>query len=336
MKEAMLYEKLDNKIVHCHLCSHGCKIKEGNFGICGVRQNINGVLNTFAYGYVIAANIDPIEKKPLYNFLPGSKSFSIATIGCNFKCDFCQNWQISQVDITSNGLLSSQGGEKMTPQELVQGAKKTGCQSISYTYTEPTIFFEYAYETAVLAKKEGLANVFVTNGFMTSEALEMICPYLDAANVDLKSFRDSYYSTVCKGRLEPVLETIRLMKKLGIWVELTTLLITGMNDSEEELRDIATFIRDVSVDIPWHISRFHPDFKLTDIESTPINVMRRAEEIGKNVGLRYVYLGNVYGEGNNTYCYNCGEELVQRQGFVVKKNIVVDSRCPRCKSKIGG
>jgi len=340
MKEALLYEKLENKLVHCFLCSHHCRITDKKFGFCGVRQNIDGVLYTHAYGKVIAAHIDPIEKKPLYHCLPGSSSFSIATIGCNFHCGFCQNWEISQSTFKAQG-LSLQGtvpaaGQELSPEEIVKGASKNKCKSISYTYTEPTIFFEYAFETAKIAKEKGLYNNFVTNGFMTKECLEMIKPYLDAANVDLKFFKDSAYKKICAGGLEPVLNSIRLMHKLGIWVEVTTLLVPGENDSEEELSGIAEFIASVDKNMPWHISRFHPDYKFTDHVSTPEAALKKAQEIGKRAGLTYIYVGNVYGWGNDTYCHNCQKLLVRREVFSVLEYNIKEGKCLYCHTVIPG
>ena len=235
MKEAFLYEQKGDQTVRCDLCSHRCSIQPGKRGICNVRKNQNGILRTLVYGEVIAANSDPIEKKPLYHFLPGSRSYSVATPGCNFKCSFCQNWQISQIE--DNGVLL--GGRPMSPGAIAEDAHASGCSSIAYTYTEPTIFFEYAYDTARCAKELGLANLFVTNGYMTREALDMINPYLDACNVDLKAFTESFYNSFCKARLEPVLDSIRYMKELGLWIEITTLLIPDKNDSDEELDAIA-------------------------------------------------------------------------------------------------
>jgi len=288
----MLYEKGEGGKVHCYLCAHNCKIASGQFGFCGVRQNTQGTLNTLIYAEVVAANIDPIEKKPLYHFLPGSVSFSIAAIGCNFRCGFCQNWQISQASRRSQKDKSRQGHELM-PEEIVREAKDRRCESISYTYTEPTVFFEYAYDTAKIAKEAGLKNIFVTNGYMSKEALETINPYLDAANIDLKSFREEFYIKNCKARLQPVLDSIKLAKELGIWIEITTLIIPGQNDSESELSDIAGFIAGIGKDIPWHISRFHPDYQFLDQKPTPIETLKKAEDLGKKAGLRYVYLGNV-------------------------------------------
>ena len=289
MQEAMFYNKAKGKEAQCYLCAHNCKIALGQFGFCGVRQNIQGVLNTLVYAQVIAANVDPIEKKPLYHFLPGSMSFSIATVGCNFRCGFCQNWQISQV----SGQDNAREVYKLMPERIVEEAKKNHCQSISYTYTEPTIFFEYAYDIAKVAKQAGLKNIFVTNGYMSKEALETISPYLDAANIDLKSFREKFYVENCKGHLQPVLDSIKLAKKLGVWIEITTLIIPGYNDSVSELSDIAGFIASVGKDIPWHISRFHPDYHFLNQKLTPIETLKKAEDLGKKAGLDHVYLGNV-------------------------------------------
>lgn len=285
---AMFFNKLDNNNVECFLCSHCCRIAPENYGTCRQRKNIGGDLYTYAYGDIVAANIDPIEKKPLYHFLPGSKTFSIAAAGCNFKCGFCQNWQISQA-----GENKDSASKPFKPEEIVDAAIQSGCASIAYTYTEPTIFFEYSYDTSKIAKEKGLSNVYVTNGYMSKEALQAISPYLDAANIDLKSFSDEFYQKVCKARLQPVLDTIKRMNDLGIWIEITTLLVPGMNDSEEELKNIAGFIAGINNAIPWHVSRFHPDYNFNDIPITPIESMERAKRIGLAAGLKHVYLGNV-------------------------------------------
>jgi pyruvate formate lyase activating enzyme len=332
IKEARLWEKLDDQKVHCCLCAHGCKIAESKFGICGVRQNRQGTLYTMIYADVIAAHVDPIEKKPLYHFLPGSQSFSIATIGCNFKCGFCQNWQISQTS-TKNGFTHSR--REVPPEKVLEEARKNECRSISYTYTEPTIFFEYALDTARLAHEAGLYNVFVTNGYMTRQALEMIRPYLDAANVDLKSFSDDSYKKSCKARLQPVLDTISAMKALGVWVEVTTLVIPGENDSDDELRQIAEFIAGVDHMIPWHISRFHPDYEFRDHVATPIETLLKAREIGRGAGLCYIYLGNVP-EGTDTNCQGCGDRVIERRYMGLKDCRLESGRCPTCGTGIEG
>ena len=332
-KEASLYEKLENKLVHCFLCSHHCKIAPQKFGFCGVRQNIDGILYTQVYGRPCTLHVDPIEKKPLYHFLPGSTSFSIATIGCNFHCGFCQNWEISQAKI---GKQAELGREEVSPDEIVKHTLKNKCASISYTYTEPTIFFEYAYDTAKLAKEKGLYNNFVTNGYMTKECLEMAKGYLDAANVDLKFFKDSSYKKICAGSLEPVLDSIRLMHELGIWVEITTLVVTGENDSQEELSDIAKFIASVDKNIPWHISRFHPDYKFNDRCATPEATLKKAQDLGYQAGLTYIYVGNVIGFGNDTHCPNCKKLLIKREVFSVLEYNIKAGKCSFCNAVIPG
>ena len=332
MREALLYEKLENKLVHCYLCNHHCKIAEKKFGICGVRQNIDGKLYSHVYGKAIASHVDPIEKKPLYHFFPGSTSFSIATIGCNFRCGFCQNWEISQSSIRDG----NSPGEEFSPEEIVKAAIKYNCKSISYTYTEPTIFFEYALDTAKLAKEKGLYNNFVTNGYMTKEALQMIKPYLDAANVDLKFFKDGSYKKICRANLDPVLDSIKFMHQLGIWVEVTTLVVTGENDSEEELTGIANFISDLDKNIPWHVSRFHPDYQFADRRPTPEATLRKTQEIGKKAGLNYIYVGNVSGFGNDTYCHNCKKLLIKREIFSVLEYNIKTGKCLYCNVAIPG
>lgn len=331
-KEAMLWEKTTRDVLHCFLCAHHCMIAEDAFGFCGMRRNIGGKLYTYAYGETIANHVDPIEKKPLYHFLPGSFSYSIATIGCNFHCGFCQNWVISQTSVRDGAAE----GYELKPSEIVREALRNKCASISYTYTEPTIFFEYAYDTAILAHEKGLYNNFVTNGFMTKEAIEKISPYLDAANVDLKFFNDDSYKEVCKSRLKPVLESIENMKRLKIWIEITTLIIPGKNDSDKELKDTASFIAGVGKEIPWHLSRFHPDYKYLETPSTPLETMERARRIGRNAGLKYVYLGNVSDRGE-TACPGCGAILIERAGF--SASILKDfknGKCAKCGTAIEG
>jgi pyruvate formate lyase activating enzyme len=332
-REAMLWRGREEGRVECFLCAHRCVIAPAKSGVCKVRDNVQGKLVTHVYGEVIAAHIDPIEKKPLYHFLPGTTSFSIATIGCNFRCPFCQNWQISQAGREDRGFG---GGQALSPEEIVGAAKKRGCRSISYTYTEPTIFFEYAYDTARLAREAGLANVFVTNGYMTAEALRTIRPFLDAANVDLKAFQDETYKQVCGARLEPVLDSIRLMRELGIWVEVTTLVVPGMNDGAEELSAIARFIASVGFEVPWHISRFHPDYRYTQTPATPVETLRKAAALANEARLNFVYIGNVWGESDATSCPRCGKVLIRRSGFSVEENRTRGGRCPSCGSPVAG
>ena len=333
--EAYLYDTLDNKKVRCNLCSHRCLINEGRRGICGVRENKGGQLETLVYGKLIARNIDPIEKKPLFHFLPGSLSYSVATVGCNFRCQFCQNADIAQMPADRGGMIM---GENCGPAEIVDAAIRAGCKSISYTYTEPTIYFELAYDTARLAADKGLRNIFVTNGYMSAEALKMIHPVLDAANVDLKAFTDNYYKEQCGARLKHVQATLKLMKSLGVFVEVTTLIVPGLNDDPGQLKDLAQFIaQDLGVETPWHISRFHPTYKLTDRPSTPVKTLIKARKIGIDAGLKYVYTGNVPGNAaENTYCYDCGEMVIERRGFQVSRLKVENGRCIRCGTEIDG
>jgi len=332
MKEAYLYKSLEELKVRCILCNHRCLIREGGIGKCFVRKNISGKLYSLVYAKLIAENIDPIEKKPLFNFLPGSSTYSIATVGCNFRCFFCQNYQISQVSIDDNNMP----GRFETPENIVKKAIENCCSSISYTYTEPTIFFEFAYDTSIIAKKNQLKNIFVTNGFMSKEALDMISPYLDAANVDLKSFSDDFYKKNTGGRLKPILDNIKYMKKLGVWVEVTTLLIPGLNDSKEELEQIAAFLRDAGREIPWHISAYYPQYK-SKISPTSYKKIIEAVEIGKEAGLLYVYGGNINYPGlENTSCPKCGNEIITRNGFKIARTDMNDGSCGKCDFKIDG
>lgn len=336
MHEALLYTKEPDKSARCYLCRHRCHIKAGQRGVCQVRENIDGALYSILYGRPCSVAIDPIEKKPFFHFWPGSHSLSIATLGCNFQCPFCQNWEISQYKRAQSTEHRVQ--REVSSDEIVKRAIENGCQSISYTYTEPTIFYEYARDIAELARQRGLKNNFVTNGYMTREMLDDMRPLLDAANVDLKAFKEKTYRTVMKADLKGVLDSIQYMKELGIWVEVTTLIVPGMNDDIEELKSIAEFIAGVGKEIPWHISRFYPHYKMTDLEPTPIKIMCEAHGLGKKAGLRYVYMGNVPGdETENTFCWNCGTKLIERFGFSVGKNIVSkDGTCPKCGAKIDG
>jgi pyruvate formate lyase activating enzyme len=333
MKRALFQEPREGGKVQCGLCAHRCIIAPGHRGICAVRENREGVLVSLVYDKVIAQNIDPIEKKPLFHFLPGTTSFSIATPGCNFRCKHCQNADISQLPRDRGGMLT---GQPARPAQIVAAARQMGCASISYTYTEPTIYYELAFDTAQLAAAAGLKNVFVTNGYITPEALREIRPYLHAANIDLKAFTDDFYRDICGARLQPVLDSIRLYRELGVWTEITTLVIPGHNDSERELRQIAEFIRSIDPDIPWHVSRFHPTYLLTDRPRTPVVTLQRAREIGIAAGLRHVYEGNVPGEGEETFCGNCRKPVVRRFGFTVERMDVRDGRCPFCGTVIAG
>ena len=333
MKEAYLYEKLENDKVRCVLCSHNCLIKNGGKGLCGVRENRSGTLFSLVYGKVIANHCDPIEKKPLFHFLPGTHSYSIATVGCNFKCLFCQNADISQMPTDHDRIM----GQDMSPDRIVDEALSTRSATISYTYTEPTIFYELAVDTARLAVSKGIKNVFVSNGYMTAQCLQDIFPDLHAANVDLKAFSDKFYKEQCGAKLGPVLNTLETMKEMGVWLEVTTLLIPGLNDSTEELNEIARFLAGLDPNIPWHISRFHPTYNLTNVHSTPPDSIKRARDLGYEAGLKYVYTGNLPGDvGEKTFCHNCHELLIDRVGFNVIQNKIKDELCPKCGIKIPG
>ena len=333
--ESYLYQPLDGRNVKCHLCSHRCAIKDGRRGLCSVRENQGGTLQTLVYGKLIARHVDPIEKKPLFHFMPGTLSYSIATVGCNLRCRFCQNADIAQMPTDHNGRIM---GNAVTAQQVVDDAAKSGCSSIAYTYTEPTVFFEFAHDTAQLAHQRGIRNVFVTNGYMTPEAIDMIKPYLDAANVDLKAFTDDFYKDLCGARLVHVQDTLRRMKAAGIFVEVTTLIVTGLNDDPAELQQLAEFIaHDLGTDTPWHISRFHPTYKLTDRPATPLKTLTQARNSGLQAGLKYVYTGNVPGdEGENTFCPGCGQRVIERWGFQVGAIRIEDGCCAHCGHKIDG
>jgi len=328
--EAMLYKKAGGNACNCFLCSHRCRnIKPGKRGVCRVRENRDGTLVSLVYGRLIAEHVDPIEKKPLYHFMPGTVSLSIATAGCNFKCDYCQNWQISQTDGTVGP------NRHTSPEEVVHSAKSHHCPSISYTYTEPTIFFEFAHDCAKLAQAEGIRNNFVTNGFQTPETIEVMAGLIDAANVDLKAFSDTFYRERCKARLEPVCEAIRLMHEAGIHIEVTTLLIPGFNDDEDELKALTEFLAGVSVDIPWHVSRYHPNYRFDKARPTPSESIFHALELGEQAGLRYLYAGNMpAGDYENTRCPGCGATVIERTGFSARTPGLDGSKCKACGEEL--
>ncbi len=333
LHKAMLYRQEGASVV-CELCAHECRIKDGKRGICGVRRNRGGVLFSLVYGELVAEHIDPIEKKPLFHFLPGSLSYSISTVGCNFHCRHCQNSSISQALHMSEEEMS---GSRRSPDQVVDAAAASGCSSISYTYVEPTVFFEFAYDCCILAKRRGIGNVFVSNGYMSQKATRMLAPVLDAINIDIKAFSEEFYKKICGARLHPVLETVRLMKELGIWVEITTLVIPGLNDSEDELRKIASFIADIDPAMPWHVTAFYPTYNMTDRPPTSVSTLRKARQIGLDRGLHFVYEGNVPGEGGeNTYCPSCLKEIIHRIGFSIRSNKINTSCCPHCGEKIRG
>ncbi len=334
MKEAALYEKLEEQQVRCDLCAHHCRIQPGKRGVCGVRENRDGILYSLVYGRPISMAVDPVEKKPLFHFYPGSTAFSIATLGCNFRCRFCQNADISQWPREKGTVV----GDDVPPEVVVREAQRYRSRSIAYTYTEPTVFTEYAYDIAVLAREVGIANVYVTNGYMTAQMLDAFHPYLDAANVDLKSFRDEFYKQQCGARLQPVLDSLKTMVQQGVWVEVTTLVIPGLNDGEEELRQIAAFVAgELGADVPWHISRFHPNYQMFDRPATPVATLHRAREIGQEAGLRYIYEGNVPGAGGeDTVCPQCGQPVIRRFGYRTLEYAIQGGRCAHCSTPIAG
>ncbi|MFH2123928.1 MAG: AmmeMemoRadiSam system radical SAM enzyme [Pseudomonadota bacterium] len=334
MHEAQLYSQGNDGEVVCELCAHHCRIKEGHRGICGVRENRNGVLFSLVYGWLVAEHVDPVEKKPLYHFLPGSRSYSVSTVGCNFHCRHCQNFSISQ---PGKFAAEAPPGIQRSPEYVVAEAVRSGCQSISYTYVEPTIFFEFAYDCSVLARKQGLKNVFVSNGYMSEQATRKLVPVLDAINIDIKAFTDDFYRKICGAHLQPVLDTVRLMHELGVWVEITTLLIPGLNDSDAELTEIAEFIVSLDPAIPWHVTAFYPTYKLTDRPATSVHSLQKARDIGLAAGLKFVYEGNVPGSGGeNSICPSCQTRLITRFGFTIEEKRLVHGCCPQCGAQIAG
>ncbi len=334
MKEASFWEKRDENVLQCLLCRHHCIIAEGKRGICGVRENRDGTLYSLVYGFPCADHVDPIEKKPLFHFYPGTKAFSIATVGCNFRCLHCQNHEISQSPRETSRVF----GRNVPHEDIVKEAKATRCTSISYTYTEPTVFFEYAFDIMKIARREGIANNFVTNGYIEEGPLKAIAPYLDAANIDLKGFSESFYGKVCGAKLSGVLDTVRLHRKLGIWIELTTLVIPGHNDGDEELASIARFIaQELGPEVPWHVSAFYPTYRLLDSPPTSVKTLARARQIGIEAGLRYVYVGNIPGlDGENTCCPTCHKTIIGRYGYSITEYNLKGGACSFCGSAVDG
>jgi pyruvate formate lyase activating enzyme len=330
---AWMSKSMPNGAILCLACSHQCRIKEGKFGICNIRQNIEGTLILLPYGKASAYNIDPIEKKPLYHFYPGTDIYSIGTIGCNYQCNFCQNWSLSQYPKLNSGPLDS--GKTFYPEDIIQTCLNHNIPSIAFTYNEPAIFFEYAYDTAKLAKKHNIKTVFVSNGYETIESLEKIKPYIDAVNIDLKAFSERFYAKVCKAALSPVKQTIKWLWENNVWMEITTLLIPNQNDSEDEIKQIAAFINNISPTIPWHISRYHPDYQSKE-PATPIKKLKEAYTIGKKVGLEHVYIGNIdLPNMSDTVCPKCKHTLIDRNPHQAI-NRIIKGKCYNCKTAIPG
>ena len=330
MKEAMHYERLEQKTVQCHICPRNCKIKPNNYGFCRARKNENGSLYSMVYAAPCSVNIDPIEKKPLFHFLPGTGSYSIGTSGCNLRCKFCQNWQISQAMPDEVPFID------LPPKKVVEEAINNNCKSIAYTYTEPVIFYEYVYDTARLARKQGLKNVCVTNGFINQEPLKQLYKHIDAVNIDLKGFTDKFYREITGAWLQPVLDTIKTAHEMGVWLELTNLVIPGLNDDPKIIKKMCEWIKTISPDIPLHFSRFFPDYLMKDYLPTGENTLLKAGKIAKKAGLNHVYIGNIMlPEWGNTYCPKCKELVIEREWFRIVKNKLQKGRCS-CGEKIAG
>ncbi|MBO4301560.1 MAG: AmmeMemoRadiSam system radical SAM enzyme [Desulfovibrio sp.] len=330
--QAMLWSPNADGSVTCRLCSHRCRIRKGGKGRCGVRANVRGALMSLANEVVTAVGMDPVEKKPLYHFMPGTKIFSIGSAGCNFSCRFCQNSNISQVP--ASGMVP---GRRTTPEELISLAVTNKAHSLAFTYNEPTVFFELVYETARLAREREMPSVLVTNGFMSSDCLRALSSSITAANVDLKGFTEDFYATYCGARLQPVLDNLKTIKKMGWWLEVTTLVIPGVNDREDELKALAAFIHDeLGADTPWHISAFHGAYRMADYPSTPLPTLEHAWRTGREAGLHFVYIGNVQSiVGSTTFCPQCGATVLKREGFAVRVTGAL-GECPSCGVTLPG
>jgi pyruvate formate lyase activating enzyme len=331
-KEAKFWEKIGTGQVQCLLCPRECIIENGKTGVCTVRKNVEGKLESLVYAKPCSVNVDPVEKKPLFHFMPGTDTLSIATPGCNLRCVFCQNWSISQAlpgEVESINLM---------PEEVVALAKKDKCPSISYTYSEPTVFYEYMYDTAWLAKQHGIKNVWVTCGYINPEPLKQLCGVIDAANVDLKGFSNKVYRWIGGGKLEPVLETLKILKEKGVWVEAGYLVIPTVNDNMEDIKLMLDwYIKNLGPDVPLHLLRFFPQHKLTNLPATPVSTLEKIYDEAKKRGIHYVYLGNVPGhKANNTYCHRCGKLIIERQGYFLKQVNLIEGKCKFCGQKIPG
>jgi len=329
-KEAMYYEKLEGKKVRCFLCPRKCVIKEGEIGNCKVRANIKGKLYSLVYGKPSSLSIDPIEKKPLYHFLPGSNAFSIGTAGCNLHCIYCQNYDISQLGVEEIPHYS------FSPKEIVKKALEMKCRVIAYTYNEPTVFYEYMLDIAKIAKKNNLKNIIVSNGFINKEPLKKLLKYVDGVNIDLKSFDNEFYKKYSFSWINPVLESLKIIKKQGVWLEITNLIIPGLNDKAKKIKEMAKWIKDnLGKDVPLHFTAFYPSYKLLDVPPTPKETLFKARDIAKNY-LDFVYIGNIINEAGNTYCPKCKALLIRRVGFNVLENNIKNGKCYKCGKKIPG
>ena len=330
MREAMFWSAENGGYVRCTLCPHLCRIAPGARGVCHVRENRDGVLYSLNYGRIVASSIDPIEKKPLYHYLPGSQSFSVAGAGCNMHCSHCQNASISQVD-------KDVPGEEATSQRIVAAAQRSGCRSLAYTYTEPTIYYETMLETAALAREAELDNIMISNGYMEAAPFEQLAPLLQGANIDLKAFDDKVYRNICGAHLQPVLDSLKRFYAAGIWLEVTTLIIPGYNDNKAQLQELTEFIvRELGPEVPWHVSAFYPTYRLLDVPPTPVGSIRLACEIGVEAGLHFVYGGNVAGVFENTLCPECRNVAVERRGYRIMQLELEAGKCSSCGATVAG
>lgn len=332
LKEAMYYKKLETLRVECQLCPRGCKVADLERGYCGVRENRGGDYYTLVHSRACALHVDPIEKKPFFHYLPGTPALSVAAPGCNVECKFCQNWQISQfrpeqIDCT-----------RRSPEDLVRMAKQSSSPTIAFTYSEPVVFYEYMYDTARMAREQGVTSVVVSNGYIKEEPLVELCKYLDAVKIDLKAFTEKFYKETCSGELKPVLETLKTLKRLGKWFEIVVLIVPTLNDGEGEIREMCSWVlQELGPDVPIHFSRFHPTYKIMNLPPTPVAILERARQIAMDTGLHFAYLGNVPGhEGESTYCPKCKELVIKRVGLVMAKNHLQEGHCGNCQHPIPG
>lgn len=332
LKEVMFYKKLDEKRIECEICPRKCRIADLERGYCGNKENREGIYYTLVHSRACAVHTDPIEKKPFYHFLPRTKTFSIAAAGCNIECKYCQNWQIAQFrpEQVQNYYLP--------PDEIVRRAKKEGCRSIAYTYSEPMVFYGYMYDTAKAGQKAGIESVIVSNGYILEKPLLELCRYINAVKIDLKAFTEKFYKEVCSGELEPVKKTLKLLKGINMWTEIVVLILPTLNDGTEEFKEMSKWIMgELGPDVPIHFGRFHPMYKIKNLPPTPVKTLERARQIAMDAGLHYVYLGNVWGhEGENTFCPRCKKMIVRRLGYIIKKIEIIDGRCRFCQASIAG
>jgi len=331
LKEALYYSKLDKNYVKCELCPNYCVLKSGETGTCGVRKNIDGTLFSLVYNKPVSIHIDPIEKKPLYHFYPGTQILSLATVGCNLRCNFCQNWEISQ------SRPKQVRAYEMTPEDIIRTARENDCKSIAFTYTEPTIFYEYMLDIAKLAYKENIKNVWVTCGYINEKPLRELCKYLDAANIDLKGFSEEFYHTYTTGNLQPVLDCLKISKEESLFFEITNLVIPDANDDPKMIKDMCDWIiENLGSDHPLHFSRFFPNYQLLNRPATPLKTLEMARDIALESGIKFVYIGNIATEFEDTFCPNCGEKIIDRSGYLIKSQNLENGKCKFCGCEIFG